>query len=179
MAFSNAGFTVAPRGQTITINTVQENGATAVIYSDQALTSQVTLPAVITADTTYYADLKGRTAASFALGVYFANSPTTLTSLTVPLTQNQTTVLQPAPALHLLDAAVSGPSSGTATLSAGQVTVSDTGVTADTIVRAWHKNQAGTTGALFISAKSVGTSFTIKSTSSTDTSVVSYNVISY
>jgi hypothetical protein len=68
---------------------------------------------------------------------------------------------------------------GTATLVAGTVVVADTRITANSIIRVVSKTLGGTAGALFISAKSVGTSFTILSTSNTDTSVVRYEVLAY
>lgn len=63
---------------------------------------------------------------------------------------------------------------GTATLAAGTVTVSNTSITANTRIVVACKTPAGTPGALFVNAVTVGTSFVIKSTSSTDTSVVGY-----
>lgn len=63
---------------------------------------------------------------------------------------------------------------GTATLTAGTVTVSNTSVTANTRIFTGMKTPLGTVGASFVSAVSAGVGFTIKSTSSTDTSVVSY-----
>ena len=67
----------------------------------------------------------------------------------------------------------------TATLVAGTVTVSDTRTTANSVIRAWHRTLGGTPGALFVSAKSAGASFTITSTSASDTSVVAYEIVAY
>lgn len=69
--------------------------------------------------------------------------------------------------------------SGTATLVSGTVTVADTAVTANTEITLVHKTKGGTTGALFISAKTAATSFVISSTSSTDTSIVEYFILKY
>jgi hypothetical protein len=66
---------------------------------------------------------------------------------------------------------------GTATLSAGTVTVANTSVTANTRIYLGQVTPGGTVGAPFVSAVTAGTGFTIKSTSSTDTSVVSYLLV--
>jgi len=66
---------------------------------------------------------------------------------------------------------------GTATLVAGTVTVSNTSTTANTRIILGSVTPGGTPGALFVNAHTVGTSFVIKSTSSTDTSVVSYLLV--
>jgi hypothetical protein len=66
---------------------------------------------------------------------------------------------------------------GTATLVAGVVTVSNTSITANTRIIPGHVTPGGTPGALFVQAVTVGTSFQIKSTSSTDTSVVSWVLV--
>lgn len=68
---------------------------------------------------------------------------------------------------------------GTATLSAGSVTVSNANVTANSIIRVWNKTIGGTPGAYSISAKTAGTSFTIASSSGSDTSVVQWEVESW
>ena len=63
---------------------------------------------------------------------------------------------------------------GSAILSAGTVTVDDTRVTDAVGIVCYQIDPGGTVGALFVSARTAGTSFTIKSTSSTDTSKVGY-----
>ena len=68
--------------------------------------------------------------------------------------------------------------SGTATLTAGAVTVANTSITANSIIRVHNISQAGTVGALSVSL-TAGTSFTIHSTSGTDTSKVFWEVVSY
>ncbi|MEE4540999.1 glycosyl hydrolase family 28-related protein [Streptomyces sp. V4-01] len=66
---------------------------------------------------------------------------------------------------------------GTATLVAGTVTVSNSSITANTRIQLGGVTPGGTPGALFVQAVTIGTSFQIKSTSSTDTSVVSYQLV--
>jgi hypothetical protein len=68
---------------------------------------------------------------------------------------------------------------GSATLVAGTVTVSDTKITANSKIRAGHLTVGGTPGAIFVGAKVAGTSFVLTSTSSTDTSVCWYEIVSY
>jgi hypothetical protein len=68
---------------------------------------------------------------------------------------------------------------GTATLAGGTIAVVNANVTANSIVRVSNKTDGGTPGALYISARSAGTSFTIKSTSGTDTSVVYWEVLAW
>lgn len=63
---------------------------------------------------------------------------------------------------------------GTATLVAGTVTVANTSVSNNTRIFVGQHTPGGTVGAPFVSSVTAGTGFTIKSTSSTDTSVVSY-----
>jgi len=178
MAYSNSGFTLKPQGQLLTLTSVQENGANVAIYSDTALTSQVTLPTTVSADTTYYVN-HSRPLVQLAAVITYPNGAGT-TTVNVPVIRGQLTPVLTVPTNAQLALGMSGPAApGTATLVGGTVTVSDANVTANTIVAVWHQAQAGTTGALYVSAKSVGTSFTIKSTSGTDTSVVYYRVIAY
>lgn len=61
---------------------------------------------------------------------------------------------------------------GTATLVAGTVTVNNAKVTANSVIDVGVLTPGGTQGAPFLSTKTAGTSFVIKSTSSTDTSVI-------
>lgn len=66
---------------------------------------------------------------------------------------------------------------GTATLVAGTVTVANTSVTANTRVILGVKTPGATptnNGALFVSALTIGTGFTVKSTNASDVSVISY-----
>ena len=62
-------------------------------------------------------------------------------------------------------------------LTGGTATVSNSLVTANSIINLTHQNTSGTLGHLYISSKTAGTSFTITSTSNTDTSTVSYLII--
>jgi hypothetical protein len=64
-----------------------------------------------------------------------------------------------------------------ATLAAGTVTVNNTSVTANSHIIPYHITPAGTPGFLRISAKTAATSFTILSSSNTDTSLVGYFII--
>lgn len=66
---------------------------------------------------------------------------------------------------------------GTATLVAGTVTVSNTSVTANSRILLTVQTPGGTVGAVYVSARTAGTSFTITSTSGTDTSTVAYEII--
>jgi hypothetical protein len=65
---------------------------------------------------------------------------------------------------------------GTATLSAGLVTIQNPLVTNSSIIIVSRKTVGGTLGHLYISAQSNG-SFTITSSSNTDTSTVNYLII--
>jgi hypothetical protein len=63
---------------------------------------------------------------------------------------------------------------GTATLVAGTVTVSNTSVAANSRIFLCSNADGGTPGFLRVSARVAGTSFTITSSSATDTSTVAY-----
>lgn len=63
---------------------------------------------------------------------------------------------------------------GVATLVAGTVTVNNTAITANSRIFLTAQNSSGTAGELSVSARTAGTSFTITSTSSTDTRQVAY-----
>jgi hypothetical protein len=65
---------------------------------------------------------------------------------------------------------------GFVTLVAGTVTVADIAVTANTTIAIASKTPAGTVGAPYVFSKTAGTGYTIKSTSSTDTSVLKVTV---
>lgn len=69
----------------------------------------------------------------------------------------------------------SGTLCGNATLVAGTVTVTNTNITADSVIKLNHKTPGGTLGFLSYTL-SAGASFTINSTSSSDTSDVSYEI---
>jgi hypothetical protein len=66
---------------------------------------------------------------------------------------------------------------GTATLAAGTVTVSNTSVTSTSRIFLTCQTPGGTPGFLRVSARSAGTSFTILSSSGTDTSVVAWMIV--
>ena len=66
---------------------------------------------------------------------------------------------------------------GQATLVGGTLLVANTTVTANTRIFLSHANTSGTLGHLYISARVAGTSFTITSSSGTDTSLVNWLLI--
>jgi hypothetical protein len=63
---------------------------------------------------------------------------------------------------------------GTATLVAGSAVVANTSVTANTRILLTSQADGGTPGWLRVSARTAGTSFTITSSSASDTSTVAY-----
>jgi hypothetical protein len=65
---------------------------------------------------------------------------------------------------------------GTAVLSAGSAVVANTSVTASSRIFLTTNTPGGTPGWLQVSARTPGTSFTITSSSSTDTSTVAYEI---
>jgi hypothetical protein len=68
----------------------------------------------------------------------------------------------------------SGAKMGAATLAAGTVTVANTNVTSSSRILVTSNTDGGTPGWLRVSAKVAGTSFTITSSSNTDTSTVAW-----
>jgi Major tropism determinant N-terminal domain len=68
---------------------------------------------------------------------------------------------------------------GTATLVAGAVTVANAKTTANSVIQVLGVTVGGTPGALYVAARTAGTSFQIKSTSGTDTSTVQYRVLAW
>ncbi len=65
---------------------------------------------------------------------------------------------------------------GVATLVAGTVTVANTSVTANSRIFLTHQNNSGTVGFVTVSARNVGTDFTITSSSATDTSDIAWEI---
>lgn len=65
---------------------------------------------------------------------------------------------------------------GVATLVAGQVVVANTSITATSRIFLTSQQDGGTPGWLRVSARTAGTSFTIQSSSGSDTSVVAYEI---
>lgn len=65
---------------------------------------------------------------------------------------------------------------GVATLVGGTVTVANTSITANSRIFLTSQADGGAPGSLRVSARVVGTSFTITSSSATDTSVVAYEI---
>jgi hypothetical protein len=66
---------------------------------------------------------------------------------------------------------------GVATLTAGQVTVSNTLVTTSSIIQLTHQITGGTVGVLSVGTRVNNTSFVINSSSATDTSTIGYFII--
>ena len=66
---------------------------------------------------------------------------------------------------------------GTATLTAGSVTVNTTKVTANSRIQLTSQSDGGTPGFLRVSARSAGTSFTITSSNGADTSTVAWIIV--
>ena len=66
---------------------------------------------------------------------------------------------------------------GTARLVAGSVVVSTTFVRADSLILLTSQADGGTVGSLRVSARTAGTSFTITSSSGSDTSLVGWQII--
>ncbi len=65
---------------------------------------------------------------------------------------------------------------GTVTLVAGSATVANTNVTANSRIFLTSQVDGGTPGFLRVSTRTAGTSFTITSSSNTDTSTVAYEI---
>lgn len=68
-------------------------------------------------------------------------------------------------------------SMGVATLAAGTVTVANTRIQATSRIMLTGQNSSGTHGELTVSARVVGTSFTITSTSGADTRSVAWLIV--
>ena len=66
---------------------------------------------------------------------------------------------------------------GTATLSAGTVTVNTNKVTANSVIMLTSQSDGGTPGFVRVSGRSASTSFTITSSSGTDTSVIGWVIL--
>lgn len=66
---------------------------------------------------------------------------------------------------------------GVASLVGGTVTVNSSIVTADSRIFLTHENNSGTPGFVTISARTAGTSFTITSSSATDTSTIAWLIV--
>ncbi len=65
---------------------------------------------------------------------------------------------------------------GVTTLVAGSKVVAHTGITANSRIQLTSQSDGGTPGFLRVSARTPGTSFTITSSSGSDTSVVAYQI---
>jgi len=84
-------------------------------------------------------------------------------------------------ALQINNSASTNPTAGTAVLVTGTggstKTVNNNRVTSNSIIFLTAQNNAGTVGSLSVSARTPGTSFTIKSTSAADTSTVGWLIV--
>lgn len=81
------------------------------------------------------------------------------------------------PAQPVAREAGGSPAMGVATLVAGTVTVLTGLVTANSRIFLTHQSASGTVGVPYVSARSAGVSFTITSTSSSDTSVIAWMLV--
>jgi hypothetical protein len=82
----------------------------------------------------------------------------------------------PQPGAGLKVAEGANAKQGTAVLAAGSVVVADTSVTASSRILLTSNADGGTPGFVRVSARTAGTSFTITSSSATDTSTVAYEI---
>ena len=71
------------------------------------------------------------------------------------------------------------PYTGTAVLVGGTKAVTESRVTANSIIQVMLLTAGGTVGAPFVASKTAGTGFTITSTSGTDTSTIAYKVLAW
>lgn len=69
--------------------------------------------------------------------------------------------------------------SGTVTLTAGAASVTDTNITANSLIRLYLVTAGGTVGAPFVASKTAATGFGVQSSSNTDTSTLRYEIVSY
>ena len=96
--------------------------------------------------------------------LYFYNTGSTLyTKIAIAAPSASYTLTIPALTGNGTVRVATATSAGTATLVAGTVTVSNTSITANSRIHLTAQNESGTAGHLGVSARSVGTSFTIKS----------------
>lgn len=77
----------------------------------------------------------------------------------------------------ILIASGTNASVGVVTLTAGTATVNNNLVTTSSIIMLTHQNNSGTIGTPTISARVANTSFTITSTSASDTSLIAWSII--
>lgn len=150
-----------------TTRVVTISGQTA--YSDAARTSSVSSPDTITADKVYYFAEDGPVSivVKDALGG-------TLITQTPWMQQGCHLTVDSGPSAAPAPVAV-----GTAVLVGGTKAVTDTNITANSVIRLSYKTVGGTPGAVYVSARSASTSFTITSTSGTDTSTIYYEILAY
>jgi hypothetical protein len=105
----------------------------------------------------------------------FAGNFATETIQLDPSGSGTVALLQPGGALKVKEG--TNATMGVATLVAGTVTVSTTKVTASSRIFLTGQNSSGTHGELTVSARTAGTSFTITSSSGTDTRSVAWLIM--
>jgi hypothetical protein len=92
-------------------------------------------------------------------------------SLALPVAQSQ------GPLVNNGSGTLSFAATATATLVAGTVTIANSAVTANSVIILNSQTSGGTQGSLYVSSITNGTGFTVKSTSSTDTSTIRYKIL--
>lgn len=158
--------------------TLASSGVTAALYGSASGVAQVTL------------DAKGR--ATLAATVPIAIANTAVSGLGTMSTQNAAAVAVTGGTVNgtsvgattaasgrfttLQVAEGANAKQGTAVLAAGAVTVANTSITASSRIFVTSNIDGGTPGFLRVSARVAGTSFTITSSSGTDTSTVAYEI---
>lgn len=155
------------------------NSELAVPLELQAASGQVVFGAGVTGDTADRVQIRS-TGIAFGAGV--AGQDTILQRVAGPVLQST----QSFKVLGTIDAGTIGSGlqvaegsnakQGTAVLSAGSVVVANTSVTANSRIFLTSQADGGTPGFLRVSARTAGTSFTITSSSGTDTSTVAYEI---
>lgn len=121
MAFSDAAFRLALNGQSVIVTAITENGTARTVYTTSALTSSVSLPTSVSADTTYYVDIQGRTAAILSVTVTHPNG-NSLGTYQVPVSAGKTTTVEPLPTFQAVAAVAAKDVRGQAALATNATT---------------------------------------------------------
>ena len=141
-----------------------------------AFTLNFTPVAVGLAELVVYVDRK-----KLVLGTDFTVTGSVVTTAVAPANGSFVRVVS-VPAGGLISAGIvladfnGNSKSGQVVLSSGAITVSTTNVTANSRIFVTSQIDGGTPGSLRVSSRVVGTSFTITSSSNTDTSTVFYTI---
>ena len=150
---------------------------------DATLTVPVNLQAAATANPVFGASVIGdtnnrvelRAGGTIAFGTGASSPTTTLTRVGAQLQTNVPFDLNNVGSgLQVAEGA--NAKQGTAVLAAGSATVANTSVTANSRIFLTSNADGGTPGFVRVSARTAGTSFTITSNSSTDTSTIAYEI---